>query len=367
MAHIAVRTTDNEGWQFVEGTAYRDESFLRDLVYEEPRLIPAREIGMNPDAQVVTLREVGLPGAGASDVIMIDSEGAITVVECKLATNPEKKRAVIGQVLDYASSLSRMSYDDLNTRCETGRQSSLHELMQQQVPADQWDEDQFRAGVVGTLNAGTFGLVIAIDEMDPDLARILHYVSLRSRGSLSIYGLEMRYYKQGGVEAIIPHIANPVEPTTRAEDGRWRSWGPDELRNELGSLNDDRVRDAALDILEFALENSDAMYRGRSQQYGSFGYGITRPDGKRLSLFTCYTDGTFYLNLGTLWEKIPVSLSEDFVGELKNLKGFERLRGALTDYPQFQIRDTLADELVRIKFKEAVLTLQKAISDTAEP
>ncbi len=33
MAHIAVRTTDNEGWQFVEGTAYRDESFLRDLVY----------------------------------------------------------------------------------------------------------------------------------------------------------------------------------------------------------------------------------------------------------------------------------------------------------------------------------------------
>ena len=367
MAHIAVRISGNEGWQFVEGDRYSSEAFLRDLVYDEPRLIPAREMGISPDAKVVTLREVGLPGAGSSDVIIIDSDGAITIVECKLATNPEKKRAVIGQVLDYASSLSRMSYDDLDAKCRASRHSPLHELMQQHVPADQWDEDQFRADVVGTLNAGTFGLVIAIDEMDPDLARVLHYVSSRSRGALRIFGLEMRYYKQDNVEAIIPYIANPVEQATAVGDGRWRTWGPDQLRSELNRLDDDTVRHTTLDILEFALENSDVMYWGRSQQYGSFGYGITRPDGKRLSLFTCYSNGPFYLNIGTMWEKIPVNVCENFVGKLKNLKGFERLRGSLTAYPQFQIRDTLADDSVRTHFKNAVLTLQEAISSTTEP
>ena len=325
MARIAVRISGNEDWHFVEGEGYPNEEYLRNLVAREPRLIPAREIGMDPDAQVVTLREVGLPGAGSSDIIMIYSDGAIVVVECKLATNPEKKRTVIGQVLDYASSLSGMSYEQLDARCRDSRKSALHELMQQQVPADQWDEDQFRADVVGTLNAGTFGLVIAIDEMDTDLARILQYVSSRSHGTLRIFGLEMRYYKQGDVEAIVPYIANPNEPTPNGGDGGWRSWGPDQLRNELNQLDDDSVRDTTLDILKFALENSDVMYWGRSQHYGSFGYGITRPDGKRLSLFTCYTYGPFYLNLGTLWDKIPVDVCENFVGELKNLKGFEVL------------------------------------------
>ena len=129
MPHIAIRTTDDVGWQFVEGIRYPDEAFLRDLVFNEPRLIPAHDIGMNSDAQVVTLREVGLPGAGSSDVMLVDSDGAITIIECKLATNPEKKRAVIGQILDYASSLSGMSYDELDAKCRAGRHSSLHELM----------------------------------------------------------------------------------------------------------------------------------------------------------------------------------------------------------------------------------------------
>ena len=208
MSHIAVRV--GADWQFVAGTKYPDEAFLRDQVFEEPRLIPGPETGANPDAAVVAVRELQLPGGGASDVVLIDSDGGICIVECKLATNPEKKRAVIGQVLDYASSLAGFSYDDLNERVRAGHDRDLQDVMRETVGDDQWDEEQFQTGVAGTLSAGTFRLVVAIDEMDPDLARILTYVSLRSGGSLRIFGLEMRYHKEDGIEVIIPHIANPL-------------------------------------------------------------------------------------------------------------------------------------------------------------
>ena len=131
--HIAIRVNKTAGWQFVEGTPYPDEAFLRDRLYEEPQLIPAREIGLDPEAAVVTLREVGLPGAGSSDVVLIDSDGKIVIVECKLASNPEKKRAVIGQVLDYASSLAGLSYDDLDERVRRAHDLPLHEAMRNKV------------------------------------------------------------------------------------------------------------------------------------------------------------------------------------------------------------------------------------------
>ena len=296
MAHIAIRGGDSNGRQFVESVGYPDEAFLRDLVFNEPRLIPARDIGTKPEAAVVSLREVGLPGAGSSDVVLIDSDGVITVVECKLSTNPEKKRAVIGQVLDYASSLSGMSYDDLNERCRKDHQGSLNELMQEKVPPEEWNEEQFLASVTGTLSAGTFKLVIATDVMDSDLERILHYISSHSGGSLKIFGLEMRYHKQDDIEAIIPHIANPVSVVERSVSSSWRHWDPEQFRSELDRLDDVSVRDAASDLLEFAIKNAADRYWGRSQDYGSSGYGIRRPDGRIMSLITCYTSGTFYLN-----------------------------------------------------------------------
>lgn len=43
--------------------------------------------------------------AGQADVCIIGPGGDITVVECKLASNSERRRMVIGQVLDYASAI----------------------------------------------------------------------------------------------------------------------------------------------------------------------------------------------------------------------------------------------------------------------
>ena len=133
---------------------------------------------------------------------------------------------------------------------------------------------------------------------------------------------------------------------------------------QLGRLDDDLVRAAALDVHAFALLNPDGLYWGHAQDYGSFGYRL-RPEGRLMSLFTYYTTGTIYFNVGTLRSKVNSDLFERFMKSLAGLRGFERLGSAEGGYPQFQTRETLADQDVREGFKSAVLDLQSAINVAA--
>lgn len=340
---------------FGQSTNYSDEAFLRDRIWEEPALIPVSEMGLPTEARMVPLKETSLPGAGSSDVILIDSLGNIVIAECKLATNPEKKRTVIGQVLDYASPLATLSYDDLDTRVVKEHEHQLHELMEERVPAEKWDEDQFRMAVSNTLSSGSFKLVIAIDKMDPDLARILHYVS--SQGKLRIFGLELRYHKRDDVEVIIPYIANPIEvgPVTNG-----RVWNAKDFRAELDNLEDEKVRAAAVDILDFALDNPDGMKWGWAEAYGAFGFRANAA-GTWISVFTYATTGVLSVNLNTLQAKSSPAAFEMFVDSIANLRGFEKLHVGLGGLPQFQTSNTLRDESTRAGFKKAVLALQASL------
>jgi len=342
---------------FVQSTNYSDEAFLRDRIWDEPSLIPIAEIGLSNEATVIPLKETSLPGAGSSDVILIDSSGNIVIVECKLATNPEKKRTVIGQVLDYASSLATLSYDDIDTRVAREHHKPLHELMEERVPAEKWDEDQFRNDLSGTLASGSFKLVIAIDKMDPDLARILHYVS--SQGELRIFGLELRYHKQDDVEVIIPHIANPIEIGAARSATSGQRWDADSYRAELGKIGDERVRAAASELLRFGQDKAESMSWGRSGIYGSFGYRVLAAS-KRISLFTSYTTEELYINLESLRGKASPESFDDFVARLAALKGFHGIE-AHQKYPGFKFQDTLANESTMAGFQEAVLALQASL------
>jgi hypothetical protein len=81
------------------------------MLYQSPELIPLRA---GENAPRVFVRESGLPGSGSTDLLDVDSDGNIYVVECKLASNSEIRRKVIGQVLEYAAFLWNMQYEDFD-------------------------------------------------------------------------------------------------------------------------------------------------------------------------------------------------------------------------------------------------------------
>lgn len=132
------------------------ETWFRDAIFDNPEIVigPCREAGRVDDA------EVWMPwgieknfGAGPIDVLLLSSYGRVGLVETKLSYNPQKRREVVAQVLDYALSLQ-----------ERGR-SALPELPQSD---DCPDEDDLADAV----SSGKFLLLIAGDSLDPRALRL---------------------------------------------------------------------------------------------------------------------------------------------------------------------------------------------------
>lgn len=99
------------GWAVLEPTRFTAEALLHDLVEGAPQLLP---LAGSPSL-VILGREVHL-GSGYADLLAVDATGDLAIIELKLASNSEAKRAVVAQVLSYAAFLDHMAYDDLEGR-----------------------------------------------------------------------------------------------------------------------------------------------------------------------------------------------------------------------------------------------------------
>lgn len=92
-----------------EGSAAYSEDWLQDLLYRHPQSLPVAEIDDSFSGLVPLCREMETP-VGPVDVVYVTRTGRPVIVEAKLWRNPESRRKVIGQILDYAKELSRWNY-----------------------------------------------------------------------------------------------------------------------------------------------------------------------------------------------------------------------------------------------------------------
>lgn len=88
----------------------RREAVLRDLIAAHPDILPVHDLDPSYGRLITITRELSIPGVGFVDVLLMDEHGRLVVVECKLWRNPQARREVVGQILDYARELSRFAY-----------------------------------------------------------------------------------------------------------------------------------------------------------------------------------------------------------------------------------------------------------------
>jgi len=187
-----------ESWERAEETPYANEPHLQKMLYESPELIPMGE----DTSPRIFIREAGLPGSGNTDLVGVDTNGGVYIVECKLASNPEVRRKVVGQVLEYAAFLWNMSYDDFNALFERREKTPLEDLIGSKA-AEGWSVEIFRDKVKQHLSDGAFELVIVVDKINEDLKRIIKFVS--SRGpQLRLRAIELPLYVGGDSEVVVP-------------------------------------------------------------------------------------------------------------------------------------------------------------------
>ena len=89
-----------------------DEEFLQELLFRFPETLPTDAIDAAYAGAVPVCRELSTQ-AGYVDALYVNPLGRLTLAEFKLWRNPQARREVIGQILDYAKELASWGYEDL--------------------------------------------------------------------------------------------------------------------------------------------------------------------------------------------------------------------------------------------------------------
>ena len=192
-----------------QGDARREHT-LRDLIYDNPAILPVRELDPSYGRLFTVARELNIPGVGFVDVLLADEHGRLVVVECKLWRNPQARREVVGQILDYARELSRYAYEDLQRQISvaTKRQGNVLYAMAQGAGST-LAQAEFVDRVSRDLTAGRFLLLVVGDGIAEGTRRIGEYLS-NQPGLAFTFGLvEMAEYRYTDAEGAEREIVQP--------------------------------------------------------------------------------------------------------------------------------------------------------------
>lgn len=140
-----------------------NEDWIQMQLFEHPELIPFEELEPAFKGSVVVAREVE-SGAGPMDILCVNADGLITIVETKLWRNPQSRREVVSQLIDYAAALAKKGYEGLTSavRDATGAAGDL--LIEGLRRSGQKVEPQrFHDAVSRNLKRGRF-LLLAIGD-----------------------------------------------------------------------------------------------------------------------------------------------------------------------------------------------------------
>lgn len=160
------------------------EEWLQNLLFKHPEALPIDEIDRTYTPAIPIGMELYTP-AGYIDALLATPKGRLIILETKLWRNPEARREVVGQILDYAKELSRWTYADLQrevSRC-TGRSGNeLFKIVAAAGTADSLTEAEFVDEVSRSLHDGRFLLLICGDGIREDVAAITDF--LQRQGTL---------------------------------------------------------------------------------------------------------------------------------------------------------------------------------------
>ncbi len=208
----AIWENSGNGWSLLEPSGFPDEKTLHDLVEDAPQLLP---LSGSPHLVIVG-REVFI-GGGSADLIAIEPDGRVAILEIKLRQNSEARRAVIAQVLSYAAALAGLDAgaferDVLGGHLAKRGFTSLPNALESSYDGP-FNLSEFSGGLDDSLSTGAFRLVLVLDEVPPDLVRLVGFLEAKTHG-LVIDLVTVAAHHVGGSQLIVPTRVEPSRETS---------------------------------------------------------------------------------------------------------------------------------------------------------
>ena len=215
------------------------EADLQALLFEHPKLIPVRDIEPIFDGLLPLARELRV-GSGFIDLVFMNEGGYLTLVETKLWRNPEARRTVVAQLVDYASHLSDWTYDELRQAVLDSRKGDvrasgdpLFELVDE--GDGEVNEREFIDRVNRNLRLGRFVLLIVGDGIREGVEQMADFLNQTPQLQFTLGLVEMGLYaldpKAEPPEFYVqPRIVARTREVTRAVVEIKTTVQPDEVR-----------------------------------------------------------------------------------------------------------------------------------------
>jgi hypothetical protein len=319
---------------------------LRDFVFMYPSTLPVSQLDPNYCPLIPIGTEINTD-AGPIDCLFIAPSGLLTIVETKLWRNPEARREVVGQILDYAKEVSRWSYSDLDAKCQQKTGKCLWQLVFDGGFAPETNGEQaFIDQTSRALRDGRFLLLIVGDGIREDVERMAAYLQAAPQLLFTLHLIELQVFKcPDGGRLVVPQVVARTKEVVRAvvhvhiEDAKpiVNVDVPREVRSKLPTR--DRMSEAEfltqleeqflqdVPFVRRLLDDVTADERLRIDWHTtSFSVRAVDPSSGKPSFPLLYVDLNNKTNLWNLRDQVtkrglPAALAEEYVSKTASILG----------------------------------------------
>lgn len=255
----------------VEETPFSSEDEFQALIAEHPELLDGEQIRPG-DARrwILVTREKGIAessgGAAkwAVDHLIIDQDAVPTLAELKRGSNPEIRRTIIGQLLEYAAHASETwTAEELRAAFERGARAQGRDPGDELATLLQTEgetvADDFWESVSTNLAAKRLRLLFVADDIPDPLARVVGFLNAQMP-SIEVLAVEIKRFHGKSGQTLVPRVIG----RTSASQARGRSGHRLTRESFLEGFADENVRGVAGRLLDAALQTGGEVFYGDS-------------------------------------------------------------------------------------------------------
>ena len=182
------------------------ESWLQEILYAEPSILPTNEIDSVYSNLIPVGREIPVP-SGFIDNFYISSKGYLVIVETKLWRNPESRREVVGQILDYAKDIQQWDYENLNDIYYKNNNKDLFDTFVEKGYYSKEDEADFIDMVTKNIANARFLLMIVGDGIREGVEKMVSFLNNNPTMHYKFALCELEVYElENGERLVIPNL-----------------------------------------------------------------------------------------------------------------------------------------------------------------
>ena len=267
-----IYTTELGGkFEALEETPFAAEDELQALIAEHPELLDGEQIHPgNPRRWILITREKGIsPSSSESarwavDHLIVDQDAIPTLVEVKRSSNPEIRRTIVGQILEYAAHASETWTSEelrnafLNQTANQGRDPAiaLEALLQLEGEPDL---DQFWEKVSTNLAAKRLRLLFVADAIPDPLARVVEFLNAQLP-AVEVLAVEIKRFHGGSSQTLVPRVIGRTSASSaRSRDQSEPRYSRDSF---LDAFANEETRAVADRLLKTAEQSGGIVYYG---------------------------------------------------------------------------------------------------------